>query len=308
LVSVIIPAYNQGNYIGDAIESVLKQDYPADQIEIIVVDDGSTDTTNKVIQRFGERIKYCRQEHSGQALAVKAGIDIVKGDAIFILNSDDIFKPNKISAIMHIFNSDDQVNCVSHPAIYRFMDSGREREELFPRFIRDKKVYGEKALSFFYKKNKLFGGGSSVAFRTHILKKLDIKREINMSIDEYLVIFSLKKGFSFFLNKHLSFYRIHTQNYSVSRNQERLRNDLLVNEIVLREIMKDNFNEEFKFLFTLKTKISSIRLKEFLREERVQDILCLWRFILLNRRIIKRNILMVILRYRVIQRSLALLF
>jgi glycosyltransferase involved in cell wall biosynthesis len=67
LVSVIIPTYNASRFIAQAVQSVLKQSYP--WYEVIVVDDGSTDETKDILQKFGDRIKYLYQENRGPSAA-----------------------------------------------------------------------------------------------------------------------------------------------------------------------------------------------------------------------------------------------
>jgi glycosyltransferase involved in cell wall biosynthesis len=98
LVSVIIPAYNAEEFIGATIESALAQDYPA--IEIIVVDDGSTDDSAKIVRRYQERhpsVQLIQQANSGVAAARNAGIKISHGEYIAPLDADDIWFEHKIS-------------------------------------------------------------------------------------------------------------------------------------------------------------------------------------------------------------------
>lgn len=99
LVSIIIPAFNAEKYIGEAIESALSQSYP--ELEIIVVDDGSTDNTVKVVNRFIEKeskIKLLLQENSGVAAARNTAIRHSRGEFIAPLDADDIWRPDKISS------------------------------------------------------------------------------------------------------------------------------------------------------------------------------------------------------------------
>ena len=77
-VSIIIPTYNYGRFIAEAIESALIQTYRAD--EIIVVDDGSTDDTEMRVKRFGERVRYIKQQNSEVSAARNKGIDNSSGD------------------------------------------------------------------------------------------------------------------------------------------------------------------------------------------------------------------------------------
>jgi len=86
-ISVVIPTHNRAFCVGEAIESCLKQASP--ETEVIVVDDGSTDETPKVLNRFGDRIRVIRQRNSGVSAARNAGIIAAYGDWILPLDSDD---------------------------------------------------------------------------------------------------------------------------------------------------------------------------------------------------------------------------
>lgn len=94
LVSVIIPCFNQGEYLSDAINSVIKQTYKS--IEIIVVNDGSIDNTDERAALFGESIHYYKTENQGVSKARNFGLSKASGDYIQFLDADDILLPNKI--------------------------------------------------------------------------------------------------------------------------------------------------------------------------------------------------------------------
>jgi len=94
-VSVVIPTYNRAFFLKEAIESVLEQTFM--DYEIIVVNDGSTDDTGKVIQEFGPRIKYYYQENQGRSNARNCGIRAAIGEYIAFLDSDDVFLPEKLA-------------------------------------------------------------------------------------------------------------------------------------------------------------------------------------------------------------------
>ncbi|MHC5190567.1 MAG: glycosyltransferase family 2 protein, partial [Planctomycetota bacterium] len=82
-ISVVIPAYNAEKHIARAIDSVLAQTRPAD--EIIVVDDGSTDATAEVVRSYGEKVIFIQQENAGVSVARNAGIEAASGDWIAFL-------------------------------------------------------------------------------------------------------------------------------------------------------------------------------------------------------------------------------
>jgi len=74
LVTVLIDCFNQGDFITDAIRSVLAQDFPGEQMEILVVDDGSTDDTPERVAKFGGDVRYCYKPNGGQASALNFGL------------------------------------------------------------------------------------------------------------------------------------------------------------------------------------------------------------------------------------------
>lgn len=94
LVSVIIPLHNQRQYVGDAIDSVLAQDYP--DVELVVVDDGSTDEPGEVLEGYQGRLTLVTQENMGLSAARNTGIRNTKGQYIQFLDADDTITKDKI--------------------------------------------------------------------------------------------------------------------------------------------------------------------------------------------------------------------
>jgi glycosyltransferase involved in cell wall biosynthesis len=95
LVSVIIPTFNRAGYVIEAIESVLAQSYSP--VEIIVVDDGSTDDTAGAISRLGAAVRYVWQPNQGVSVARNVGITLAQGDLLAFLDSDDLWEPEKLT-------------------------------------------------------------------------------------------------------------------------------------------------------------------------------------------------------------------
>lgn len=93
-VTAAIVAYNRADYLPDAIESVLDQTYR--DLELVVVDDGSTDGTADAIAPFEDRIRYVRQEHAGKAAARNAAVTLAEGDVIAFCDSDDCWVPDRL--------------------------------------------------------------------------------------------------------------------------------------------------------------------------------------------------------------------
>lgn len=94
LVSVVIPNYNGELFLREALDSVIKQTYP--YIEIIVVDDGSTDSSLKILSEYEEKIKLIKTRKFGASAARNRGIEAARGEYIALLDGDDIWSSNKL--------------------------------------------------------------------------------------------------------------------------------------------------------------------------------------------------------------------
>lgn len=92
LVSIIISSHNYDRYLREAIDSALTQDYP--QVEVVVVDDGSTDRSRRIIEGYGDRIVAVLKEQGGQCSCVNAGFAASRGDIVLLLDADDVLYPH----------------------------------------------------------------------------------------------------------------------------------------------------------------------------------------------------------------------
>ncbi len=111
-VSVIIPTFNRSELLGRAIDSVLKQTYC--NYEIIVVDDGSTDSTRQMLAAYEDRIRYIYQENAGQSVARNTGIRAARGKWVAFLDSDDIWLPEKLARQVGILSSSNAKVCYTN--------------------------------------------------------------------------------------------------------------------------------------------------------------------------------------------------
>lgn len=112
-VSVVIPAYNHEKYIEETIDSVLNQTYKP--FEIIIIDDGSKDKTSEICELIASRnpsIKFFKQENQGAHNTINKGIGMTTGDYIAVLNSDDIFLPDKLEKCIKIIDTNPNTELV----------------------------------------------------------------------------------------------------------------------------------------------------------------------------------------------------
>lgn len=124
-VSVVIPTYNNARFVAEAVESVLQQTYR--DYEIVVIDDGSTDTTRDVLAPFQDRIHYLHQENAGAGAARNRGIEESRGELIAFLDSDDLWYKTKLEKSVAAFDRDREAGLVYNRYLQRDLDSGRER-------------------------------------------------------------------------------------------------------------------------------------------------------------------------------------
>jgi glycosyltransferase involved in cell wall biosynthesis len=115
LVSVVIPTYNHAGYVVEAIQSVLDQTYPC--VEIIVVDDGSTDNTREVLQPYIDKIRYVYQENQGLAASRNTGIRASSGRWVALLDADDLWHPEKLRIQMEYLQKHPDVGVLASKAL-----------------------------------------------------------------------------------------------------------------------------------------------------------------------------------------------
>lgn len=110
MVSVIMPAYNAEKYIAESIRSVLNQTYR--DYEIIVVDDGSTDNTRRLVEEKFPQVRYFLTKNQGAARARNHGIRMARGDLVAFLDSDDLWLPEKLARQVELFEADKETMMV----------------------------------------------------------------------------------------------------------------------------------------------------------------------------------------------------
>ncbi len=277
LISVIIPTYNYAGYILDAVDSVCRQDYPGDKIEIIIVDDGSADDTREVLQRLirSKRIQYVYQENKGKAAATYKGTQLANGSYIFNLDADDYFLPGKIKRTVEIFESDRDIVHVATPAKF-VMPDGSTKVEIIPKEFSGKPVDGVLLLNHFMKNNMLYGGGSTYAAKASVLKKIVIPANVDMFTDEFLLYALLPFGKSYFIEDNLSAWRNHGGNYSLIASEQvqisKGKRLLSSSDALLNYLVTHKYDKEVTDIYKLKNLTAHLAFKELTDTKSFRDI------------------------------------
>ena len=209
-VTVLIDTYNHERFIERAITSVLEQDMPMDDVEILVVDDGSTDRTPDLIRCFEPRVRLIRKANGGQASAFNAGIRECRGEIVAFLDGDDWWAPEKLRLVLEAMEEDPEAGIIGN-GITQVLDNGEEHSEVLrenPRFRIDS-LQG--ARLFRRRKSQL--GTSRMTVRTEILRKiLPVPESIVIEADEYIFTLAAALSAVSILGEPLTFYRIHGGN------------------------------------------------------------------------------------------------
>ena len=216
-VSVLIDTYNHERFIEEALQSVLSQDFPASDREILVVDDGSTDRTPEILAKFVPQIRILRKSNGGQASAFNHGIPECRGELVAFLDGDDWWAPNKLSTVAQAFAANPSVALIGH-SITEVLHDGARRSEL----VRDSPGFriNSVAGARIFRLRKSFLGTSRMTFRAELLRRIGPAPEaLVIEADEFL--FTLGALFSevLLLREPLTFYRLHGQNlFQISGN------------------------------------------------------------------------------------------
>lgn len=210
MISVIIPVYNRSRFILEAIDSVKRQTYR--DIEIIVVDDGSTDRTEHVVKRLGNQVKYIYQKNQGPSVARNNGIRAAKGKWIAFLDSDDIFLPDKLAEQIKLFK-DNNIGLV-HSYYYRVHILKNSIQVIEPNFSKDRKNLQQELL-----KRKHTIRTSTVLVRKSCFEQVGCFNPKYPAAEDWDMWIRLASKFDFAcVKKPLAIYRRHP-NSLVERNE-----------------------------------------------------------------------------------------
>ncbi len=201
--SVVIDNCNYGRFLGRAIQSALDQDLPA---EIVVVDDGSTDDSRHVIESFGDRVRGVFQPNQGQATAFNRGFSEARGEVVCLLDSDDEFRPGKLSAFAPLF--DDKAVGVAQHYLQDTDVSGKPVPQNFPEWP------SRYSIDDFLDARTHFAATSGLAFRkTALAKALPIPKDLFYYLDDFLIVRALFETRLANVPRKLGIHRLHGGNW-----------------------------------------------------------------------------------------------
>lgn len=226
LVTVLICNYNYGRYLSEAIESALNQTWK--NLEVIVVDDGSTDNSREILEKYKNRIKIILKENGGQASAFNVGISEAQGEIICFLDSDDFWKADKVETVVKKY-SESEWGLVCH-RIVEFDNEKYNAESGHPPSgeINKNYIHEGDALEYSIEHGYdwIFHPTSAISMPTKIAKLLIPLPELNWRINADA---PLAFGASCYapvgvINRPLGYYRFHGKNvFLFDRNKNNVR-------------------------------------------------------------------------------------
>jgi glycosyltransferase involved in cell wall biosynthesis len=209
-VSVLIDTYNHERFIEKSIVSVLEQDFPAAEREILVVDDGSSDRTPEIIRKFEPHLRVLRKVKGGQASAFNAGIPECKGDIVAFLDGDDWWVRDKLTSVVHAMTANPPVGIVGHGIVIVGRDGHEQTETLREGFrFQANTIEGGKL----FRRRGAFLGTSRMTIRAELLRRIGaVPESIEIQADEYLFTLAAVLAEAQILPDALTYYRLHDAN------------------------------------------------------------------------------------------------
>jgi len=224
-VSVLIDTYNHERFIEKAIVSVLEQDFPAAEREILVVDDGSNDGTPEIVRKFEPAVRLLRKTNGGQASAFNAGIPTCQGDIVAFLDGDDWWAPKKLERVTQALAVNPALGIVGHGIVVVGRDGSEQSEILREGFqFRANTIEGGKL----FRRRGAFLGTSRMTIRGELLRRIGkVPESIQIQADEYLFTLASVLAHVEILPEALTYYRLHdANNFQITSRPEptKLRN------------------------------------------------------------------------------------
>jgi glycosyltransferase involved in cell wall biosynthesis len=211
-VSVLINNYNYGRYLAAAVDSALAQEWG--DLEVVVVDDGSTDGSIEVMRRYGDRIVSVAKANGGQASAFNAGWERATGEIVCLLDSDDWFLPGKVAAVAEVMRDHPSAEWCFHRLAY----GGREGPSVPSG--RQGWIDARRALSRGHSAPVIAPATSGLAFRSGLLERVfPIPESLRITADNYVKAVALSLSPGWLSAGCLAVQRIHEANAYTERDR-----------------------------------------------------------------------------------------
>ncbi|MEL6468681.1 MAG: glycosyltransferase [Cyanobacteria bacterium J06623_4] len=216
-ISVLINNYNYASFLTDAIDSALQQPYQ--DVEVVVVDDGSSDNSDEVIAGYGDRIIPVIKQNGGQASAFNAGFAVSTGDIICFLDADDYFSGNKLTRVLEMWRTHPDAGWLFH-TLEEVDEVGCGMGAIAPL----PSGYVDYRQTMFYGQNlPAFPATTGLCFHRNVLARvLPMPEEIRISADQFLRLSAVFLSPGVLLSEAVAVHRIHGKNLFAAREDTAL--------------------------------------------------------------------------------------
>jgi glycosyltransferase involved in cell wall biosynthesis len=226
LASIVINNYNYASFLKGAIESALDQTYP--HIEIVVVDDGSSDGSREIIASYADRVVSVLKENGGQASALNAGVSACRGEILCFLDSDDYFYPDKVAQVVDFFCShgmNSKPMLLHHSVAVKNLAGDDLPGSFLARRLHQSPMNLYDSAKRYRFLEYLGGPTTGISINRMLADKLFPipEKGVRVSADDFIVYGSFLIADAYSMNKRLSAYRLHGSNYWYDSDKSKTR-------------------------------------------------------------------------------------
>jgi glycosyltransferase involved in cell wall biosynthesis len=219
LITTVVDTFNHERFIEQALSSVLEQGLSESDLEILVVDDGSTDKTPDVVAKFSKRVQLLRKKNGGQASAFNVAISQANGKIVAFLDGDDWWAKGKLVTVLNAFDANPNVGVVGH-GLYEIDEVTGRSIVVLPSSDRRVTLSSvEDGIDF--RNIMCFLGTSRVAIRKRILNLVgSIPLALIVEADEFMSTMAVAQSEAILIKQPLTYYRLHAGNLYQFRDED----------------------------------------------------------------------------------------
>lgn len=221
-VTVLIDTYNHERFIEKAIVSVLEQDFPRGEMEILVVDDGSTDRTAEIVRKFRPQVRLIQKTNGGQASAFNAGIPETQGEIVAFLDGDDWWAKEKLTTVTDYLVARPHIGIVGHGICEFDSDTGNMHATI-PQRTREVRFDSVEDGRFFRQMMCFFGTSRVTVRRKLLLQVLPVPNQLVVEADEFVSTMAAAYSAAGLIQRPLTFYRLHSDNLFQVRKKDEIK-------------------------------------------------------------------------------------
>lgn len=251
LISIIVPVYNVERYIEECLDSLLNQSYK--NIEIIIVNDGSTDRSDEIIKKYAilnPNIIYLQQKNSGQAKARNTALKYVKGKYVIFIDSDDFLNKNALEKMYNNINESNSQVCIA--GYYEYYNSTNKKKVIFKN---NKTILNDNEIIEEVLNNRLQCLVSFKLFESKLLRECNFKFEVGRLFEDFFPILKAmtKANKVSVINEPVFYYRQRSDSSIRSKRISKVEDYFYATSLVLdyinvnyKEVIKVNSLNNFK--------------------------------------------------------------